>query len=133
MAGIFVNGGLNYMDTVPIATDAQNWYVALYNNNKTPAATDTLSDYTLIVAGGVVAIKPGFTVGGASGGSKALTSAIMNFICTGNTGGSAYGYVVMDPSQTILIGAEKFSGGPYAMTSAGQGVQLTSVLTDSSP
>ena len=129
MAGLVVNGGLDYLDSVTVASDCSSWQVALYSNNHTPGNTDTLGTYTLVSGSGIGTQVPGFTVASAGAGSKTITSALMNFICTASLGVSAYGYCVFSSGGT-LIWAELFSGGPYALTAAGDGVQLTVVLTD---
>ena len=132
MAGLIFNTGLDYLDTVAVATDCATWRVYLYSNNHTPVSADTLGSFTLITGFGLSFQTPGFTVGSASAGIKAIVSALMNFISTG-AAGSTYGYIVTNGSGTTAIGGELFAGGPFSVNSAGLGVQLTATLTDQSP
>lgn len=130
MAGLIVNTGLDYLDNNAITGVVSGWKVYLYTSNTTPSNTSVIGDFTLMSSVGIVFQTPGFTVNSASAGAKTIVSTLMNFISNAASGLSLYGYIVVDASGSILIGAEKFSGGPYAITAAGYGVQLTVTLTD---
>lgn len=131
MAGKITNAGLDYMDTNDMQADSTSWIVRLYSNNYTPVAGSVAANFTECTFPGYAAqtgLTWTFNAGAAS--VKTIVSQLMNFISTAGGGETIYGYYVQ-MSTTVLF-AEKFAAGPYTISAAGNGVQLTITQTDTS-
>lgn len=102
----------------------------LYTNDKTPAETDDASDYIEASGQGYVAI----TLTGANwtispGAPTEASYAEQTFTFTGALG-NIYGYyLTQDDTAGTLIGAERFSDGPYNIASNGDQIKITPKIT----
>lgn len=83
----------------------------LFSNNKTPAAGDVASDYTVVAGGGYANQSLTFAHWGITSGnpSIALYDDFVNFNFTGSTTapGTIYGYFIINAGG-ILLWAERF-------------------------
>lgn len=100
--------------------------IHLYTNNKTPAEGDVLGGYTEATAAGYASI----TLTGASWTISTVSNtttgeyAQVSFDFTAAEP-NIYGYYVTDNANSILLWAERFSDGPYAIPSGGGSVKIT--------
>ncbi len=103
----------------------------LYKNNVTPAEGDTVDTYTEGAATGY-ATK---TLTGSSWniatvvGVTTASYAEQTYTMTASTDSEYYGYYVTDSAGTILMWAELFTDGPYAMGNVGGTVKVTPRIT----
>jgi len=99
----------------------------LYTSNTTPAEDDVVCSYTLsTVAGGttvLVLTGTNWTVQ-TNTGTTTGSHAQVTFTFTGAEA-SIYGYVVTNAAGAILLWAERFTDGPYAIPSGGGSVKIT--------
>jgi len=114
---------LEYMLNVTAQADCE---VHLYNNNHTPTPTDSLTNYTESQANNYSAFRlfgAQWTV--ASGVSAGATAnyATQNF--NFSTADTIYGYFVTSPNKAVLLWAEIFTGGPFALPATGGTIALT--------
>lgn len=100
--------------------------IHLYTNNKTPAEDDVLGDYTEATASGYAEIT-------LAGGDWTIDTSAntttgeydqVSFDFTSDEP-DIYGYYVTDNANSILLWAERFSDGPYAIPSGGGSVKIT--------
>jgi len=100
--------------------------IHLYTNNATPAPGDTVGSYTQSTGTGYAAI----TLTGANwtiatnAGTTSATYAQVTFTYTGPEP-TVYGYYVTNNAGTVVMWAERFSDGPYAIPSGGGSVKIT--------
>lgn len=91
--------------------------IFLYTNNHTPAHGDTPSAYTKATWTGIgTPSLSGFPASTLDGSNRAKSTA--NPAIFGNTSGSGqvcYGYYIVDSTEAILLGAEKFAGAPITI------------------
>lgn len=104
--------------------------LCLYSNNITPSETDTISTYTELTGTYGYAAK---TLTGAnwtttSGDPCSADYAQQTWTFTGAQG-NVYGYFVRGASTAALIYAERFSDGPYNVTTNGDMIKVTPKLT----
>lgn len=112
-----------YMLNFSASSDAE---VHLYTNNKTPAPTDSVNNYTESVASNYT----GFRLFGAqwtisSGVSLGATAsyAVQNF--NFSAADTIYGYFVTSSQKAVLLWAEIFTGGPFVLPVSGGTIALT--------
>jgi hypothetical protein len=111
-------------------TAAQNFVLKLYQNNITPAESDTAATYTeSTFTGYSAATLTGASWGSASGGSIAY--ATQTFTCSGAGSEDCYGYFVVQASSGTLVYSERGSGVPFVITTIGDNVQVTPTITAS--
>jgi hypothetical protein len=101
----------------------------LYSNNYTPTEASVAADFTEVAGGGYAAIAlvaANWTVATAAGVTTAVQpEQIFNF--TGDAT-DPYGYYITRADGTVLW-AERFSDGPYPITTAGDQVKITPQIT----
>lgn len=107
----------------------QDLKLCLYTNNKTPAETDVIGDYTEAAGNGYAEI----TLTGASWSvsGTAPTSigyAQQTFTFSGALG-NVYGYYLKRASGGELVLAELFSDGPYNIANNGDTIKITLAIT----
>lgn len=106
-------------------TAAQNLVLELFQNNITPADTDTKVTYTAASFTGYAAVTlTGASWNAASGGSIAY-SAQQSFTCSGVSSNSIYGYYVYQSVSNILLWSERDGSAPFTIANSGDKVQLT--------
>ncbi len=98
----------------------------LYTNNKTPAPTDTLANYTESVASNYT----GFRMFGSqwtvsSGVSAGATATYAQQAFNFSAADTIYGYFVTSQQKQVLLWAEIFTGGPFILPSSGGTIALT--------
>lgn len=118
---------LRYMLNFVPSSDCE---MHLYNNNRTPAATDVLSNYTESVAtnySGVRLVGSAWTVtsGASAGATASYAQQSFNF----SSADTIYGYFVTNSQKSTLLWTEAFVGGPFALPSAGGNIQITPRIT----
>ncbi len=101
----------------------------LFTNNYTPSIGDTVSNYTESTASGYAAITLTGSSWTVSTVSTITTASYGQQTFTYTGGESLFGYYVTDNTGAILIGAERFSGAPWTIPSAGGTVSLTPSFT----
>lgn len=92
----------------------------LYNNNKTPAETDQIAQYTETTASnytGVLLAGTQWTV--ASGVSVGATATYAQQSFNFSSADTIYGYFVTSTSKAVLLWAELFTGGPFTLPGSG--------------
>lgn len=108
----------------------------LFKNDFTPADTDTLLDYVEAdFTGYASGIASGFSAPVTVGGEEhsLATSILFQVGASPTTGNSIYGYYVTDDNSAgALIWAERFTGAPLSMTSAGDAIVVTPEYQQSS-
>jgi len=99
----------------------------LYTNNVTPSESDTAGTYTE-ASGFSYAAK---TLTGASwsvpasvAGVTVASYAQQSWTFTGALG-NVYGYYIIRADTLVLLGAERFSDGPYNITTSGDIINVT--------
>jgi hypothetical protein len=100
----------------------------LYSNNHTPAAADSLSNYTELAGGGYsaqTATGSGWSTAPV-GGIETATAPDLTFSLTSSF--TVYGYFVTDSGGTHLLWAELFTGGPITFASLGGTLTLTPTI-----
>ena len=116
-----------------LTADRSNWSVRLFQNDVTPADTDTVATYTEATFSGYSAQScPAFaaSVTNAAGKAEATASSAVAFTHSGGaTANTLYGYYVVRTGDSVLLFAERFSDGSRTLSSAGQEVRLTLTLT----
>lgn len=90
---------------------AAEWVLKLYSNNRTPAVTDVVGDYTAVAGGGYANItldKDEFTITPGNP-SVALYSDFQDFEFTGatNAPSTIYGYFIIDANGNLVL-AQRF-------------------------
>lgn len=107
-------------------TDQADVELHLYTNNKTPAEGDTAGDYSESTGTGYgsITLTSGDWSISTTTGTTTAEHAQVTFTYTGAEP-EIYGYYVTDGDTGILLWAERFSDGPYAIPSGGGSVKIT--------
>lgn len=97
----------------------------LFNNNHTPAPTDSWSNFTETTASNYSAIAllgSNWTVssGVSAGATATYATQSFNFSAADNI----YGYVVCTPGKGSILWGEMFAGAPFTLPSSGGTIQL---------
>lgn len=105
------------------ATDVE---MHLYSNNKTPAESDTITNYTESTASNYTGVRLSGTAWTVASGSPAGATATyaqqsFNF----SAADTIYGYFVTSNQKQVLLWAELFSGGPFTLPSSGGTIAVT--------
>ena len=104
-------------------SNGENWTLRLYQNDKTPAETDTLVDYTEADFTGYASTSLIRSIGAGNWGTPTTNAGITfseydapNFISWTNTGATQtiYGYYFEGITSGVLILAERFAQ-PHAL------------------
>ena len=109
-----------------------NQTLKLFVSNTTPADADTAGTYTEMSTQGYASktlTKTSWTVSTISNVASA-TYAQQTWTFDG-TGGvtNVYGYYIIDSTTSVLLYAERFAAGPYAVTNNGDIIRVTPVVT----
>lgn len=108
---------------------ASNVGLHLYGNNHTPSPSDTLSNYTELVANGYAAVYltgADWVIATTSGVTTA-TYPIQTFTMT--IACSVYGYYVTDLSNMNLLWAEEFANAPISLSASGGTITITPTVS----
>lgn len=100
--------------------------VHLYTNNKTPAPTDGLNNYTESVASNYTGFRlfgTQWTVSSGVSVGATATYAVQNF--NFSAADTIYGYFVTSAQKGVLLWAELFTGGPFVLPASGGTIALT--------
>jgi len=133
MAGLLVNLGEVRMLSL-LTNDGQaleNNVLRLYQNDKTPAETDTAGDYTQATFTGYVAITltaTDWTI--TSGAPSDATALEKTFSSTADQAlQNIYGYYLVTAVGGELVAAERFTGAPFAIQFNGDQIKVTTKIT----
>ena len=110
---------------------AENLKLQLYQNNITPAETDTAATYTVATFTGYAAITltaANWTV--TEGAPSDASYAQQTFTSSADqTSQSIYGYNFVRVTSGRIAWAERFPAGPYAIANNGDNVKVTPKFT----
>jgi hypothetical protein len=112
-------------------TAPENQSLRLYQNNITPAETDTAATYTVATWTGYANISltgASWTVSGTAPTQAAAAQQTWTSTA-GSQSQNNYGYYVVQASSGILMWAERFSDGPYLIVNNGDQIKVTPVIT----
>lgn len=123
------NGEARMLKAVVNHTAPENLVLKLFTNNVTPGETDTAGTYTEASGNGYAAI----TLTGSSwtiteGAPSDASYAQQTFTFTGNLG-NVYGYFIVQVTSGLLMWAERFTDGPYAIVNNGDQIKITPKIT----
>lgn len=112
-------------------TAPQELDLCLYQNDKTPAETDTESDYTEADFTGYSAIQltaANWTI--TPGAPTEAAYAQQTFTSSaGEQNQDVYGYYLKQRTSGKLVYAERFSDGPYNIVNDGDAIKVTPKIT----
>lgn len=110
-------------------TAPQNLILKLFQNNITPADTDTAATYTEATFTGYAAISlPGASWSAAAAGTISY-SAQQTFTSTGTVNNSIYGYYLVQTTSGILVWSERDALAPFTVANSGDAVKLTPTIS----
>lgn len=119
------------LEMITNKTAPQNPVLRLFQNNITPADSDTAATYTESTFPGYSAITlTGASWSAASGGSISYGSQ-QTFTCSGSASQNVFGYYITQASSGILLWSERDASAPFAIANSGDAVKLTPVITAS--
>lgn len=110
----------------------ENLSLRLYQNNITPAETDTAATYTVATFTGYANITlVGATWGAPSEGApSSIAYAQQTFTSSADQATqSQYGYYMVRVTSGRIALAERFSDGPYPVTNNGDNIKITPTIT----
>lgn len=117
------------LENIVNKTAPQNPVLRLFQNNITPADTDTAGTYTESTFPGYAAITlTGASWNSAASGSIAY-SAQQTITCSGSASQSVYGYYITQVTSGILMWAERDASAPFAIANSGDAVKITPTIT----
>ena len=100
-----------------------NVKIHLYSNDVTISDASVIGDFTLITDPGEISLT------GASWTVTAGTATYPQQTFTFVGAGTAYGYVVTDSTGAIVLFAETFTDGPYAVPAGGGTIKVTTSIS----
>lgn len=128
-------GELRMLATIVGTVPAEDLALRLYTNDKTPALADRAADYVEMTEHGYVAkvLVPtdwGLTPADAGTNTPARAMATDQAFLFGAPGSAVnvYGYFIVGLTSGMLMGAERFSDGPYRVANSGDQITITPVL-----
>lgn len=113
-------------------TAGQDQTLKLYQNNITPADTDTAATYTESTFAGYAAkALTGASWNFASGTPSSATRAATETFTRNATGAAenCYGYFLIQTTSGTLLWSERFTGAPYPLSNNGDNIQLVPAIT----
>lgn len=117
------------LENIVNKTAPQNLVLRLFQNNITPADTDTAGTYTESTFTGYSSINlTGASWNAAASGSISYGSQ-QTFTCSGASSQNVYGYYVTQVTSGILMWAERDASAPFAITTSGDAVKITPAIT----
>jgi hypothetical protein len=109
-------------------TAAQNLVLELFQNNITPADTDTKATYTASTFTGYAAISLVAATWGTASAGIITYGAQQTFTATATAAQSVYGYFIYQTTSNILLWSERDASAPFAIANSGDAVKLTPIL-----
>ena len=106
-----------------------NLVLRLFSSNTTPGETDTTATYTEVSGNGYSAVNltaASWTI--TEGAPTEAAYPQVTFTFTG-AAGNVYGYYVTGSSSPELLWAERFTDGPYNITTSGDQIKITAKIT----
>lgn len=134
MAIVFTNSGeLIALKNILNHTAPQTLELKLYSNNKVPAKTDTVADYTEVTGFGYAAVTLNptdfvYTPGDPS--TAAFPQITFSF--TGPAG-AINGYFVVQATSNQLMFANRFANAPITVINNGDEIRITLTLSLNNP
>lgn len=107
----------------------ENLKLCLYTNNKTPAETDVVGDYTEASGNGYAEITLTGATWSVSGTAPTSIGYPQQTFTFSGALGNVYGYYLKRASSGELILAEKFTDGPYNIANNGDTIKITLNIT----
>lgn len=110
-------------------TAPESLVLRLYSNNRSPAKTDVVGDYTEVSGNGysAVTLTPG-SFSFSTGDPATAAYPQVTFTFTG-AAGNVYGYYVTRASSEDLMFANRFSNAPINIANNGDEIRITLSLT----
>ena len=109
----------------------QDLSLKLFKSNTTPAEGDTAGTYTEADFTGYTdadLVAGNWTI--TEGAPSNATAAQQTFTSSADQSTqSIYGYYLVQTSSGILMWAERFSDGPYAIANNGDAIKVTAIIT----
>jgi hypothetical protein len=125
VAALITNVGEEYLLAVGLNKQAaEDLELRLFTNDKAPAEGDVLGDYTEAVGFGYVAKT---LLGGSWSmvlGAPTVASYVSQVFTFTGALGNVYGYYVVAPGAGVVVWANRFSNGPYAIVNNGDAVTV---------
>jgi len=115
---------LKYVTGVVTATETLK--LKLYSNNVTPGALTTLTDFTEVTGGGYVEKSLSASNWTVTGNTATTTPQLFTF--TGNVG-QIYGYYLVGATSNELIASERFTSGPFNISTNGDTITVTATIS----
>lgn len=110
-------------------TAPQDLILRLFQNNITPADSDTAATYTEATFTGYAGISvPGASWNAPSGGTITY-SAQQTFTSSGVVNNSIYGYYLTQTSSGILVWSERDALAPFVVANIGDAIKLTPAIS----
>ncbi len=110
-------------------TAPQDLVLRLYQNNITPADTDTAATYTEASFPGYSAANlAGASWGSASSGTITY-GAQQTFTCSGTATDDIYGYYITQQSSGVLMWSERDGSAPLAIRVSGDAIKITPAIS----
>lgn len=120
MNQIYPNEGLLQNLKRIAGTSSTGNYWQLYENDVTPGPESVLADFTLATFDDdVQRAASDFALSQVQDNVGTIIAPNITFGPPGGAGVDVYGYVIMDPSKTILIAAARFDDAPKTIAAAG--------------
>lgn len=108
----------------------ENLVLRLYTNNITPSETDTAATYTEASGSGYSAITlTGASWGSPSEGSPSVIAFPEQTYTFSGALGNVYGYYMTRAISGRIALAERFTSGPFNITTSGDQIKLTVQIT----
>lgn len=131
MAGVLTNQGeVVMLEALVNKTAPQDLQLALFKNDYTPVETTTEADVveTTFTGYGRVTLTPA-SWALVAGAPTQATFAQRIFLSSAVQNEFVYGYYLVQAGSGKLVAAERFSDGPYNLTSIGDPVKVTPKIT----
>jgi hypothetical protein len=111
-------------------TAGQNLVLCLFQNNITPADTDTTATYTEATFTGYVNITlPGASWNAQNGAGNITYSAQQAFTASGAGSQSIYGYYMKQTTSTVLVWSERDVSAPMTIANIGDAIKITPTIS----
>jgi len=124
-------GEVKLLENFVNKTAPQDLELRLYQNNITPAETDTAATYTQATFTGYAAVTlTGATWSVASGAPSEASYPIQSFLSSADQAmQQLFGYYVVGGADGVLRWAERFTDGPYPVSNLADEVRVTPKFT----
>lgn len=103
-------------------TSVEELKIKLYSNNFNPDSTVTSSSFTEVFGGGYAEQNLTASSWVVTGGAAVHPEKTWTFT---SSIGNVYGFYIVTANTGVVIFTEKFSGGPYNVTTSGDKINVT--------